>query len=172
MATENSNQSGVSAAADGAKEEAAPLENTGPDPAAQKPDAAVDSGEQARSGEPAQTSDHTDTATASSPALAPAGETEPAPVAGTAPESGADAEASGGQDFSAMLENYEKESAASKQEGEIVRGLVVGITEQFVLVDIGYKSEGVVAREEFIDRNGNLAVSRGDQVDVLIKSLE
>src|SRR5215208_6336255 len=41
-------------------------------------------------------------------------------------------------DFSALLENYEKESAASKQEGEIIRGVVVGITEQYVLIDIGY----------------------------------
>ncbi|MEW6130393.1 MAG: 30S ribosomal protein S1 [Acidobacteriota bacterium] len=75
-------------------------------------------------------------------------------------------------DFSALLENYEKESAASKQEGEIIRGVVVGITEQYVLIDIGYKSEGVVAREEFLDRSGNVTVGRGDEVDVLLKSLE
>jgi small subunit ribosomal protein S1 len=71
-----------------------------------------------------------------------------------------------------MLETYEKESAASRQEGEIVRGIVVGISDQNVLVDIGYKSEGVVAREEFLDHQGNLTVKRGDEVDVLIKSLE
>ena len=41
-----------------------------------------------------------------------------------------------------------------------------------MLVDIGYKSEGVVAREEFLDHQGNLTVKRGDEVDVLIKSLE
>ncbi len=75
-------------------------------------------------------------------------------------------------DFSALLENYEKESAASKQEGEIIRGVVVGITEQYVLIDIGYKSEGVVPREEFLDRSGNVTVQRGDEVDVLLKSLE
>jgi small subunit ribosomal protein S1 len=50
--------------------------------------------------------------------------------------------------------------------------LVVGISEQYVLIDIGYKSEGVVPREEFLDHQGNLAVARGDEVDVLIKSLE
>jgi small subunit ribosomal protein S1 len=77
-----------------------------------------------------------------------------------------------GQDFGAMLETYEKESAASTQEGEIVRGIVVDVSEQNVLIDIGYKSEGVVAREEFVDRAGNLTVKRGDEVDVLIKSLE
>jgi small subunit ribosomal protein S1 len=178
MATENLNQSGVSAAADGAREEAAPLnDSTGQDPAAQQADAAADSGEQA------QTSDHNpDAAVASIPAPEAAGESEATPPAAEveggpdasspSAEAAGDSEAIGGQDFSSMLENYEKESAASKQEGEIVRGLVVGITDQFVLVDIGYKSEGVVAREEFVDRQGNLIVSRGDQVDVLIKSLE
>ncbi len=102
---------------------------------------------------------------------------EPAPLDQNAPEPSApqqssEAEASGAQDFSAMLATYEKESAASRQEGEIVRGIVVGVSDVNVLVDIGYKSEGVVAREEFLDRQGNLTVKRGDYVDVLIKSLE
>jgi small subunit ribosomal protein S1 len=81
-------------------------------------------------------------------------------------------ESGGVQDFGAMLETYEKESAVAKQEGEIVRGTVVGITDQNVIIDIGYKSEGIVPREEFLDRQGNLTVKRGDEVDVLIKSLE
>jgi small subunit ribosomal protein S1 len=71
-----------------------------------------------------------------------------------------------------MLEQHEKKTAAATQEGEIVRGVVVGISDQNVLIDIGYKSEGIVAREEFHDRGGNLTVQRGDEVDVLIKSLE
>jgi len=151
MATDNVNQSGVSAAADSAREEAAPLEDsTGPNTAAQEPDAATDSVEQPQDSSQAQAAEANNPATESAP----------------------DSESSGGQDFSAMLENYEKESAASKQEGEIVRGMVVGVSDQYVLVDIGYKSEGVVAREEFTDHQGNLVVSRGDEVDVLIKSLE
>jgi small subunit ribosomal protein S1 len=97
---------------------------------------------------------------------------DPNATAPDAPQQATEGEASGAQDFSALLETYEKESAASRQEGEIVRGVVVGVTEQNVLVDIGYKSEGVVAHEEFVDRHGNLTVKRGDPVDVLIKSLE
>jgi small subunit ribosomal protein S1 len=77
-----------------------------------------------------------------------------------------------GQDFGAMLDTYEKESAASIEEGEVVRGIVVDISDQNVLVDIGYKSEGVVPREELTDRNSNVTVKPGDQIDVLIKSLE
>jgi small subunit ribosomal protein S1 len=162
MATENVNQSGVSAAADSAREEVAtPDESTGPDTAPAEQPAAADT---------TQTAPTTDAPTNSSPEAAPA--TSAAAATATSPEPAAEAEPSGPQDFSAMLENYEKESAASRQEGEIVRGLVVGISDQNVLVDIGYKSEGVVAREEFLDHQGNLTVKRGDEVDVLIKSLE
>jgi len=154
MATENVNQSGASAVADSAKEEATtPSPSAGPDSAAAEPRAASDANPTAQ-----------DPAT---PATGAATEqaTEP-----TADLSG-DMEAGGG-DFSALLENYEREQAASKQEGEIVRGTVVGVSDKYVMVDIGYKSEGVVAREEFVDRSGNLTVKPGDEVDVLIKSLE
>src|SRR5262245_28251758 len=84
----------------------------------------------------------------------------------------ATAESAPTQDFGALLDNYEKESAASIQEGEVVRGMVVDISDQNVLVDIGYKSEGVVPREEITDSQGNVTVKRGDEIDVLIKSLE
>ena len=147
MSRENVNQSGASTAADSAREEAVtPEQTTGPDSADAEPQAATDTNQTA----------HRDVEAA---AVAPS-------------QQSAETESSGAQDFSAMLENYEKESAASRQEGEIVRGIVVGISDQNVLVDIGYKSEGVVAREEFLDRQGNLTVKRGDEVDVLIKSLE
>lgn len=151
MATDNVNQSGASAVADSAKEEAAPLDQaTGPNNAGQDAPPATDTTETAQSDATQTKAEQTSDSSSDQP-----GDGE-----------------SGGGDFSALLENYEKESAASKQEGEIVRGMVVGISDQYVLVDIGYKSEGVVAREEFIDRQGNLTVKRGDEVDVLIKSLE
>jgi small subunit ribosomal protein S1 len=169
MATENVNQSGASAAADSAKEETATLaESTGPDTAAVGAQAAADSTNSAPTTEAPTTASPDAT-----PAAAPEAEAAASPEAETpASQEAADGEPSGTQDFSAMLENYEKESAASRQEGEIVRGMVVGISDQNVLVDIGYKSEGVVAREEFLDHHGNLTVKRGDEVDVLIKSLE
>ena len=145
MATENVNQSGASAAADSAKEETARLEKgTGPDSAA----------DDARSASQEASEANDDTASARESADQEGG-----------------GETSGG-DFGAMLENYEKESAAAIQEGEIVRGTVVSISDQNVLVDIGFKSEGIVPREEFLDREGNITVKRGEEVDVLIKSIE
>jgi small subunit ribosomal protein S1 len=53
--------------------------------------------------------------------------------------------------------------------GEIVKGIILELRSREVLVDIGYKSEGVVPRAEFIDPD---AVKVGDEIDVLIERLE
>jgi small subunit ribosomal protein S1 len=81
-----------------------------------------------------------------------------------------DSRSSGDMDFGAMLDKFEQEQAAF-QEGEVVRGTVVGITERGVVIDFGYKSEGIVNQAEFVE-NGELMVKRGDVVDVLVKSME
>ncbi|CAN5348845.1 30S ribosomal protein S1 [soil metagenome] len=73
-------------------------------------------------------------------------------------------------DFGAMLDQYEQEQAAF-QEGAVVRGTVVNINERGVVIDFGYKSEGIVNPEEFTE-NGELTVKRGDEVEVLIKHME
>ncbi|MDX6383044.1 MAG: small subunit ribosomal protein, partial [Blastocatellia bacterium] len=77
---------------------------------------------------------------------------------------------SGDVDFGQLLDQFEQEQAAF-QEGEVVRGTVVGITERGVVIDFGYKSEGIVNPAEFTE-NGELTVKRGDEVDVLVKSME
>src|SRR2546421_5387440 len=75
-----------------------------------------------------------------------------------------------GEDFGALLDRFEQEQAAF-QEGEVVRGTVVGISERGVVIDFGYKSEGIVHQAEFMD-NGKLTVEPGDEFDVLVKSME
>src|ERR1051325_724226 len=78
---------------------------------------------------------------------------------------------SGGDvDFGQLLDQFEQEQA-SLQEGEVVRGTVVGISERGVVIDFGYKSEGIVNPAEFTE-NGVLAVKAGDEVDVLVKNME
>jgi len=76
--------------------------------------------------------------------------------------------ADGEQNF---LEMYE-ESLKTMQEGELVRGEIVQIEKEFILVDIGYKSEGQIPIEEFIDSEGNLTAKVGDKVDVLLEKRE
>src|SRR6185295_1932303 len=67
-----------------------------------------------------------------------------------------------GEDFGQMLDQFEQEQS-SLQEGEVVRGTVIGITERGVVIDFGYKSEGIVSQAEFMD-NGELTVKPGDEV--------
>jgi small subunit ribosomal protein S1 len=77
---------------------------------------------------------------------------------------------SGDVDFGQLLDQFEQEQA-SLQEGEVVRGTVVGISERGVVIDFGYKSEGIVNPAEFTE-NGELTVKAGDEVDVLVKNME
>jgi small subunit ribosomal protein S1 len=75
-----------------------------------------------------------------------------------------------GEDFGQLLDQFEQEQS-SLQEGEVVRGTVVGISERGVVIDFGYKSEGIVSQAEFMD-NGELTVKPGDEVDVMVKNME
>ncbi len=55
------------------------------------------------------------------------------------------------------------------QEGEVIKGTIVDVTKKEVVVNINYKSEGVITASEF-RYNPDLAV--GDKVDVYVESLE
>jgi small subunit ribosomal protein S1 len=67
------------------------------------------------------------------------------------------------------MEEALKQSPARFAPGEIVKGIVIEVRPKEVLVDIGYKSEGVVSGNEFEDIK---TVKLGDEVDVLIEKLE
>ena len=69
------------------------------------------------------------------------------------------------------MELYE-ESLKSIQEGELVTGEIVQVDKEFVLVDIGYKSEGQIPIHEFVDPEGNITAKVGDKVDVLLEKRE
>ena len=49
-----------------------------------------------------------------------------------------------------------------------LKGTVVGISSDFVLVDYGGKSEGMIMSADLLDAEGNLSVKRGDTFDVAI----
>ena len=57
-------------------------------------------------------------------------------------------------------------------EGEIVKGTIISVHKDHVLVDVGFKSEGMVALNEFPMVNGQVSVKSGDSVDVLVESKE
>ncbi|MBU2590860.1 MAG: 30S ribosomal protein S1 [Nitrospinae bacterium] len=68
-----------------------------------------------------------------------------------------------------MAALYE-ESMQNFCEGELVLGRVVAISSNFVTIDIGFKSEGIIAVTEFPEGGKNIAV--GDQTEVLIEQTE
>jgi small subunit ribosomal protein S1 len=70
-----------------------------------------------------------------------------------------------------FLELYE-ESLKSIEEGGLVRGEIVHVDKEFVLVDIGYKSEGQIPISEFLDPEGNITARVGDPVDVILERRE
>jgi small subunit ribosomal protein S1 len=57
-------------------------------------------------------------------------------------------------------------------EGEVVSGRVLEVGEDEVIVDIGYKSEGIINANEFRDEDGNVSVAVGDAVEVLLERRE
>ena len=74
----------------------------------------------------------------------------------------------GANEFEALFE----ESLRTVKPGGVVKGRVVGITSTHVLIDVGYKSEGQIPLQEFMDRQGNVQVKVGDDVDVYFDSSE
>ncbi len=74
-------------------------------------------------------------------------------------------------DFGAILEQFEQEQTAFSA-GETVTGKIVGVSERGILLDFGYKSEGIVEREEFTNAEGELTIQVGDEIEVVIKSME
>ncbi len=60
----------------------------------------------------------------------------------------------------------------TRQVGAVIKATVVAIESEVVLVDVGLKSEGRISRDEFLDADGELEISVGDEVDVVLESLE
>lgn len=69
------------------------------------------------------------------------------------------------ENFAELVES----SFHKAQEGEIVSGVVVQITPEYVMIDVGSKSEGQIPLEQFQDEQGALTVAVGDTVQVFLE---
>ncbi|MFO0642862.1 MAG: 30S ribosomal protein S1 [Polyangiaceae bacterium] len=78
----------------------------------------------------------------------------------------------GGMDSFAALFEASLQSGDFGKEGEIVQGTVVAVQRDNVVIDIGGKSEGMIALSEFADGSGEVTVKPGDRIDVYIESRE
>jgi small subunit ribosomal protein S1 len=75
------------------------------------------------------------------------------------------------QEYARLLDLYDS-SFRNIAEGEVVKGTVLKVTASEVIVDVGYKSEGIIPVDEFIDETGQISVQPGDTVDVLLERTE
>src|SRR6476619_5233384 len=75
------------------------------------------------------------------------------------------------EEFARLLDIYDN-SFRNIAEGEVVKGTVLKVTPSEVIVDVGYKSEGIIGVDEFLDENGEVTVQTGDTVDVLLERTE
>jgi small subunit ribosomal protein S1 len=91
----------------------------------------------------------------------PTGETQPA----DAPDYEAE------NDFKTLLAAYEGRTQRFS-EGEVVKGKIIAISGGGVVVDVGFKSEGIIPLEQFLDDRGRHSIKVGDVVDVFLEQTE
>ncbi len=79
----------------------------------------------------------------------------------------------GAEEEMSFAEIFEASQSKKKLEiGDVISGTVIYISPDYVVVDVGYKSEGQISVSEFKTAEGELTVKVGDSVDVFIENWE
>ena len=86
-------------------------------------------------------------------------------------DAAADGESIDPAEYARLLDLYDS-SFRNISEGEVIAGTVLKVSSSEVIVDVGYKSEGIIAITEFLNEQGEVAVQPGDTVDVLLERTE
>jgi len=81
---------------------------------------------------------------------------------------GDDIRENGSEEMQELMSMYE-ESFKRFAEGELVNGTIIAVDKDYVLVDVGYKSEGQISINEFKDEEGNINVELNDEVEVMVE---
>ena len=76
------------------------------------------------------------------------------------------------ESFAELFEASSEETGLDIERGSVITGTVVAIDSDWITVDTGLKSEGIVAREEFLSEEGELEVEVGDSVDVVVEAVD
>ncbi len=72
-----------------------------------------------------------------------------------------------------FAELFEQSQVAQKMRpGTIVKGIIVEIRSDFVVVNAGLKSEGVIPLDQFRNNAGDIDVNVGDEIDVALDAVE
>ncbi len=91
-------------------------------------------------------------------------------MSGFSSESGSGS--SGSDSFASEFEKLMRETVDKIRPGRIVAGTVVEVNKDYVTVDIGFKSDGIVPTDQFQYIDGVIQVKVGDPIEVFIMSLE
>ncbi len=82
-------------------------------------------------------------------------------------------------DFAAALASFDREQAAESsiaanltEEEKVVTGTLVKITDKHAIVDIGLKSEGLLALDQVTNPDGTFKFNPGDQIEVVVEREE
>ena len=97
-------------------------------------------------------------------------EAQQAPNPGDAVQEPSEAPPEKSEDFERLLNSYSQFSQPPL--GSLLHGRVVRIAGSDVIVDVGYKCEGVISADEFKDKDGNLRIQPGDEIEVMMESAE
>ncbi len=73
------------------------------------------------------------------------------------------------EDFESFFDDYLGNRSVREQ--SVVRGTIIEIGDEFVTVDIGFKAEGVIRRNEFVNEAGEITIAVGDSVDVYLDQM-
>ena len=74
------------------------------------------------------------------------------------------------ESFAALFEESLKDLDVAR--GSIITGTVVAIDSDWITVNAGLKSEGVIARAEFVNERGEVEVNVGDEVEVAVDAID
>jgi small subunit ribosomal protein S1 len=75
------------------------------------------------------------------------------------------------EEYEKLLDMYDV-SFKSLAEGQVVKGKILKVLPNEVIVDVGYKSEGIISIHEFTGPDGRVHVTEGEEVDVLLEKHE
>lgn len=74
------------------------------------------------------------------------------------------------EDFGALFE--ESQTTGGKSEGSVIKGIIISIEKDVVIIDVGMKSEGRVPLREFSVNNVPAELRAGDEVEVYLEKIE
>ena len=74
-------------------------------------------------------------------------------------------------DLDALYASHMEGMRSGFRSGEKISGIVSVITDAAVFVDVNYKSEGVIDRAECLDREGELTVAVGDEIEAMVMGM-